>query len=146
LLNDSAWGVHAPFDEEASMKKIEATVEAHTLDTLRERLEEIGIDGMSISEVKSVGSEQHRHYRGVEYSVDFASRIQVQLLVRDDQVARCIDLIALTARSMDHGDGQILVFPVEDAIRIRSGERLVRQDGWARRSPGVSDRQDQAAQ
>lgn len=128
------------------MKKIEATVDTHTLDTLRERLDALGVDGMSITEVKSASGGQRRYYRGTEYAVDFSPRIQVQLLVGDEQVARCIDIITLAARSLDHCDGQIAVFAVEDAIRIRTGERLVRQDAWARHPADAPGRHEQAAQ
>jgi len=128
------------------MKKIEATIETRTVDTLREALAEVDIDGITISEVKCKGAASHFSYRGAQYSTDLAPRAEIRLLVRDEQVARCIDVIALVARTTEHGDGQILVFPVEDAIRIRTGECLVRQDSWGRRAQSVSDRQDQAAQ
>ena len=107
------------------MKKIEAIVMPFKLDDVREALTDLGITGMTVTEVKGFGRQKgHTEvYRGAEYAVDFLPKIKIELVLPDDQVERVIEVIVETARSGKVGDGKIFVLPVEDAIRIRTGER-----------------------
>ncbi|MGB4883107.1 MAG: P-II family nitrogen regulator [Neisseria sp.] len=107
------------------MKKIEAIVKPFKLDDVREALTDLGITGMTVTEVKGFGRQKgHTEvYRGAEYAVDFLPKIKIELVLPDDQVERVIEVIVETARSGKVGDGKIFVLPVEDAIRIRTGER-----------------------
>ena len=95
------------------------------LDDVREALTEIGISGMTVSEVKGFGRQKgHTEiYRGAEYAVDFLPKVKVELVLADEDVERAIDIIVETARSGKIGDGKIFVLPVEEVIRIRTGER-----------------------
>ena len=107
------------------MKKIEAIVKPFKLDDVREALTDLGITGMTVTEVKGFGRQKgHTEvFRGAEYAVDFLPKIKIELVLPDDQVERVIEVIVETARSGKVGDGKIFVLPVEDAIRIRTGER-----------------------
>ena len=107
------------------MKKIEAIIKPFKLDDVREALTEIGITGMTVSEVKGFGRQKgHTEiYRGAEYAVDFLPKVKVELVLADEDVERAIDVIIETARSGKIGDGKIFVLPVEEAIRIRTSER-----------------------
>ena len=107
------------------MKKIEAIIQPFKLDDVREALTDIGITGMTVTEVKGFGRQKgHTEvYRGAEYAVDFLPKIKMELVLRDDQVDQAVDVIIETARSGKIGDGKIFIFPVEEAIRIRTGER-----------------------
>lgn len=107
------------------MKKIEAIVKPFKLDDVREALTEIGITGMTVSEVKGFGRQKgHTEiYRGAEYAVDFLPKVKIELVLADDAVERAIDVIVEAARSGKIGDGKIFVLPVEEAVRIRTGER-----------------------
>lgn len=107
------------------MKKIEAVIKPFKLDDVREALTDIGITGMTVTEVKGFGRQKgHTEvYRGAEYAVDFLPKIKMELVLRDDQVDQAVDVIIETARSGKIGDGKIFIFPVEEAIRIRTGER-----------------------
>ena len=107
------------------MKKIEAVIKPFKLDDVREALTEIGISGMTVSEVKGFGRQKgHTEiYRGAEYAVDFLPKVKVELVLADEEVERAIDIIVETARSGKIGDGKIFVLPVEEVIRIRTGER-----------------------
>lgn len=107
------------------MKKIEAVIKPFKLDDVREALTEIGISGMTVSEVKGFGRQKgHTEiYRGAEYAVDFLPKVKVELVLADEDVERAIDIIVEAARSGKIGDGKIFVLPVEEVIRIRTGER-----------------------
>ena len=107
------------------MKKIEAIIKPFKLDDVREALTDIGITGMTVTEVKGFGRQKgHTEvYRGAEYAVDFLPKIKMELVLRDDQVDQAVDVIIETARSGKIGDGKIFIFPVEEAIRSRTGER-----------------------
>ena len=106
------------------MKKIEAIIKPFKLDDVREALTDIGITGMTVTEVKGFGRQKgHTEvYRGAEYAVDFLPKIKMELVLRDNQVDQAVDVIIETARSGKIGDGKIFIFPVEEAIRIRTGE------------------------
>ncbi len=106
------------------MKKIEAIIKPFKLDDVREALTEVGITGMTVTEVKGFGRQKgHTEiYRGAEYAVDFLPKVKLELVLSDDQVDRAIEVIIEAARSGKIGDGKIFVLPVEEAIRIRTGE------------------------
>ena len=107
------------------MKKIEAIIKPFKLDDVREALTDIGITGMTVTEVKGFGRQKgHTEvYRGAEYAVDFLPKVKIEMVLRDEQVEQAVDVIIETARSGKIGDGKIFVLPVEEAIRIRTGER-----------------------
>ena len=106
------------------MKKIEAIIKPFKLDEVREALSEIGVSGLTVTEVKGFGRQKgHTElYRGAEYVVDFLPKIKVAVVVTDDRVAQVVDVIMETARTGKIGDGKIFVLPVEQVIRIRTGE------------------------
>jgi len=106
------------------MKKIEAIIKPFKLDDVREALADIDITGMTVSEVKGFGRQKgHTElYRGAEYMVDFLPKVKIELVVRKEDVERCIEAIIGTAQTGKIGDGKIFVMPVERVIRIRTGE------------------------
>jgi nitrogen regulatory protein PII len=106
------------------MKKIEAIIKPFKLDDVREALSDIGVTGMTVTEVKGFGRQKgHTElYRGAEYVVDFLPKVKLDLVVKEDQLARCIEAISNAARTGKIGDGKIFVYPVEQVIRIRTGE------------------------
>ena len=107
------------------MKKIEAVIKPFKLDDVKEALNEIGIQGMTISEVKGYGRQKgHKEiYRGAEYVVDFIPKVKIEIVVGDDRAAQVVESIQKAANTGKIGDGKIFVFPVEDAVRVRTGER-----------------------
>ena len=107
------------------MRKIEAIIKPFKLDEVKEKLNEIGVKGMTIVEVKGYGRQKgHKEiYRGAEYQVDFIPKIKLEIVVSQDMVDKVIDTIATAANSGKIGDGKIFVLPVEQAIRVRTGER-----------------------
>jgi len=106
------------------MKKIEAVVKPFKLDEVREALSEIGVTGLTVTEVKGFGRQKgHTElYRGAEYVVDFLPKVKVELIVADALVERAIEAIVKAARTGKIGDGKIFVTPVEQVVRIRTGE------------------------
>jgi len=106
------------------MKKIEAIIKPFKLDDVKEALFEVGISGITVSEVKGHGRQQgHTElYRGAEYVVDFLPKIKIELVVKDEDLEKVIETIQESARTGKIGDGKIFVMPVEKAIRIRTGE------------------------
>ena len=107
------------------MKKIEAIIKPFKLDDVKEALNGIGIKGMTISEVKGYGRQKgHTEiYRGAEYVVDFLPKIKMEIIVESGQVDQVIDTVISAARSGKIGDGKIFVLPVEQIVRVRTGER-----------------------
>jgi nitrogen regulatory protein P-II 1 len=107
------------------MKKIEAIIKPYKLEDVKEALNQNGIEGMTIGEVKGFGRQKgHTEvYRGSEYTVDFLPKIKLELVVADDRVAAVIDAIVKAAKTGKIGDGKIFVLPLEESIRIRTGER-----------------------
>ena len=106
------------------MKKIEAVIKPFKMDDVREALSEVGVSGMTVTEVKGFGRQKgHTElYRGAEYNVDFLPKVKVELIVANEQVERCIEAIMNTAQTGKIGDGKIFVCDVERVIRIRTGE------------------------
>ena len=107
------------------MKKIEAIIKPFKLDDVREALTEMGITGMTVAEVKGFGRQKgHTEiYRGAEYAVDFLPKVKLELVLADDMVERVVDVIVDVARSGKIGDGKIFILPVDEIIRIRTGEK-----------------------
>ncbi len=106
------------------MKKIEAIVKPFKLDDVKEALNEMGIQGMTISEVKGYGRQKgHKEiYRGAEYVVDFIPKAKIEIVVADDQVDKVVEVVTDAARTGKIGDGKIFVLPVERVLRVRTGE------------------------
>jgi len=106
------------------MKKIEAVIKPFKLDEVREALSEIGINGLTVTEVKGFGRQKgHTElYRGAEYVVDFLPKVKVEVVLADDQVDHAIESIVKAARTGKIGDGKIFVSAVEQVVRIRTGE------------------------
>ena len=107
------------------MKKIEAIIKPFKLDEVREALSEIGIMGMTATEVKGFGRQKgHTElYRGAEYIVDFLPKIKLDIIVSDKMVKKVVETITKTAQTGKIGDGKIFIMNVEEAIRIRTGEK-----------------------
>jgi nitrogen regulatory protein P-II 1 len=107
------------------LKKVEAIIKPFKLDEVKEALNEIGVQGITVSEVKGFGRQKgHTElYRGAEYVVDFIPKIKVEIIVADDMANRVIETIAQAAKTGRIGDGKIFVTPVEELVRIRTGER-----------------------
>ena len=106
------------------MKKIEAIIKPFKLDEVREALSEVGVAGLTVTEVKGFGRQKgHTElYRGAEYVVDFLPKVKVEMIVGDAMVERAIEAIVKAARTGKIGDGKIFVTAVEQVIRIRTGE------------------------
>ncbi|MBL4542089.1 MAG: P-II family nitrogen regulator [Rhodobacteraceae bacterium] len=106
------------------MKKIEAIIKPFKLDEVKEALQEVGLQGLSVTEVKGFGRQKgHTElYRGAEYVVDFLPKVKIEVVLMDDQVEAAIEAISQAAETGKIGDGKIFVTPVEQAIRIRTGE------------------------
>ena len=107
------------------MKKIEAIIKPFKLDEVKDKLNDIGIKGITVSEVKGFGRQKgHTElYRGAEYVVDFLPKIKLEIVVADEQLDEVIDTIMKTAQTGRIGDGKIFVLDLIDTIRIRTGER-----------------------
>ena len=107
------------------MKKIEAVIQPFKLDDVKQALIEIGIDGMTISEVRGHGRQKgHKEvYRGQEYTVDLLPKVRVELIVVDSLWEKAVDTLAVAARTGKIGDGKIFVYEVVEAVRIRNGDR-----------------------
>jgi nitrogen regulatory protein P-II 1 len=106
------------------MKKIEAIIKPFRLDEVKDALNQLGVTGMTISEVKGFGRQRgHKEiYRGAEYRVDFVPKLKIDLVVAADLVDKAVAVIAEKANTNQVGDGKIFVMPLENAIRIRTGE------------------------
>ena len=106
------------------MKKIEAIIKPFKLDEVKEALQDLGVQGLSVIEVKGFGRQKgHTElYRGAEYVVDFLPKVKVEVVLADDQVDAAVEAIVAAARTDKIGDGKIFVTPVEQAVRIRTGE------------------------
>ncbi|MAY66714.1 MAG: transcriptional regulator [Rhodospirillaceae bacterium] len=107
------------------MKKIEAIIKPFKLDEVKEALHEVGLQGITVVEAKGFGRQKgHTElYRGAEYVVDFLPKVKIELVVNDDMVSAAVEAIQQTAQTGRIGDGKIFIIPVEEAIRVRTGER-----------------------
>ena len=107
------------------MKKVEAVIKPFKLDDVKEALNELGVVGMTVTEVRGFGRQKgHTElYRGGEYTVDFLPKIKIEVVVPDQFVDKVAEVVAAAAKTGNIGDGKIFVSPVETAIRIRTGER-----------------------
>ncbi|MEK7819635.1 MAG: P-II family nitrogen regulator [Pseudomonadota bacterium] len=107
------------------MKKIEAIIKPFKLDEVKDALHEIGLQGITVVEAKGFGRQKgHTElYRGAEYVVDFLPKVKLEIVVDDDMVERAVEAIVNAARTGRIGDGKIFILPVEDVIRVRTGER-----------------------
>jgi len=107
------------------MQKIEAIIKPFKLDEVKSALSDIGITGMTVSEVRGFGRQQgHTEvYRGAEYLIDFLSKVKIEVVVDDSLAQRAVEAIQQAAKTDKIGDGKIFVIPIEEAVRIRTGER-----------------------
>jgi len=107
------------------MKKVEAIIKPFKLDEVKDALSEVGIQGMTVTEVKGFGRTGGKKevYRGSAYVVDFVPKVKIEIVVADSQTQQVIDAIEKSAKTGRIGDGKIFVIPVEEAVRIRTGER-----------------------
>ncbi|HVG75354.1 MAG TPA: P-II family nitrogen regulator [Thermoleophilaceae bacterium] len=107
------------------MKKIEAIIKPFKLDDVKEALTEIGVIGMTVMEVRGFGRQKgHTElYRGSEYTIDFLPKVKLELVVADSVVSKVVETIIAAAKTGSIGDGKVFVLPVEEAVRIRTGER-----------------------
>ena len=106
------------------MKKIEAIIKPFKLDEVKEALQEVGLQGITVTEAKGFGRQKgHTElYRGAEYVVDFLPKVKIEVVVKDSDVERCIDAVVKAAKTGKIGDGKIFVMPIEQVVRIRTGE------------------------
>jgi len=107
------------------MKKIEAIIKPFKLDDVKDALGEIGVDGMTVTEIKGYGHQKgHKElYRGAEYSVDFLPKVKIEVVVTEERLEAALEAIIAAARTGKIGDGKIFVLPVQQTVRIRTGER-----------------------
>ena len=107
------------------MKKIEAIIKPFKLDEVKNALHEIGVTGMTVSEVRGFGRQKgHTEvYRGAEYVIDFLPKVKIEVVLDDALMPRAVEAIQQAAKTDKIGDGKIFVFPIEEALRIRTGER-----------------------
>lgn len=107
------------------MKKIEAIIKPFKLDAVKDALNEIGIHGMTVSEIKGYGRQKgHKEiYRGAEYIVDFIPKVKIEIVLESERVSHVVEKISRAAFTGKIGDGKIFITPVEDSIRIRTGEK-----------------------
>ena len=107
------------------MKKIEAVIKPFKLDEVKDALQEIGLQGITVTEARGFGRQKgHTElYRGAEYVVDFLPKVKLEIIVEDSMVDKTVEAIITAARTGRIGDGKIFIIPIEDVIRIRTGER-----------------------
>jgi nitrogen regulatory protein P-II 1 len=106
------------------MKKVEAVIKPFKLDEVKEALQDVGIQGITVVEAKGFGRQKgHTElYRGAEYVVDFLPKVKIEIVLEDDQVDRAVEAITKAARTGRIGDGKIFISPIEEVVRIRTGE------------------------
>ena len=107
------------------MKKIEAIIKPFKLDEVKEALQEIGLQGITVTEARGFGRQKgHTElYRGAEYVVDFLPKVKIEVVIEDNMVDKVVDAIITAARTGRIGDGKIFIMPIEEVIRIRTGEK-----------------------
>src|SRR5271170_4716608 len=108
-----------------SLRKLEAIIKPFKLEEVKEALTELGIEGLTVSEVKGFGRQKgHTEiYRGSEYTVDFLPKVKIEVVLREDLVQRAIETVQKAAKTGKIGDGKIFILPIEEAVRIRTEER-----------------------
>ena len=118
------WGWEHPGRAEEHMKKIEAIIKPFKLDEVKEALQEVGVQGITVTEAKGFGRQKgHTElYRGAEYVVDFLPKVKIEIVIEDSRVEASVEAIQKAARTGRIGDGKIFILNVEEAIRIRTGE------------------------
>src|SRR5437899_9655153 len=124
ILRHDARRRASPLKDEA-MKKIEAIIKPFKLDEVKTALHEVGVTGMTVSEVRGFGRQKgHTEvYRGAEYIIDFLPKVKIEVVLDDALAQRAVEAIQQAARTDKIGDGKIFVTPIEEAVRIRTGER-----------------------
>jgi nitrogen regulatory protein PII len=107
------------------MKQIEAIIKPFQLEEVKQALTKLGVEGMTVSEVQGFGRQKGHSelYRGAEYSIDYLPKVKIEILVPDEKAVQVVDTIVTAARTGKIGDGKIVITPVEEVIRIRTGER-----------------------
>ena len=107
------------------MIKIDAIIKPFRLDAVKQALQDLGVQGMTVTEVRGFGRQkgQTELYRGAEYKVDFVPKVKLEVVTGEDLAPRAVDAIAAAARTGKIGDGKIFVYPIQDVVRIRTGER-----------------------
>jgi len=107
------------------MKKVEAVIRPHLLDVVKTALQEVGVAGMTTSEVKGFGRQKgHTEtYRGAEYSVEFLPKIKIEVVMADELVDKAVEAVLATAKTGKFGDGKVFIYPLDGAVRIRTAER-----------------------
>ncbi|MEE9194151.1 MAG: P-II family nitrogen regulator [Thermodesulfobacteriota bacterium] len=107
------------------MKKIEAIIKPFKLEDVKEALKDVGVQGLTVTEVKGFGRQKgHTElYRGAEYVIDFLPKIKLEIVVPEDQVVKVVEAVTESAKTGKIGDGKIFIFPMDEVIRIRTGER-----------------------
>lgn len=107
------------------MNKIEAIIRPHKLEDIRSALEDVGITGMTVSEVRGFGRQKGHHelYRGREYAVSFQPKIKIEVAVKSELTEKVVDVIRQSVNTGQVGDGKIFIYPIQDVVRIRTGER-----------------------
>jgi nitrogen regulatory protein P-II 1 len=116
--------INLPFAGDAGVKKIEAIIKPFKLDEVKEALQEVGLQGITVTEAKGFGRQKgHAElYRGAEYIVDFLPKVKIEIVIADELVEKAVDAIRRAAQTGRIGDGKIFVSTIEEAIRIRTGE------------------------
>ncbi len=106
------------------MRKIECIIRPHKLDEVKSALDEIGIHGMTVTEVRGCGRQKGHteHYRGSEYTIDFLPKIKLEVVVAEELVEKAVAAVSQAAKTGKFGDGKIFVYPIAEVIRIRTGE------------------------
>ena len=107
------------------MKKIEAIIKPHKLDEVKEALAKVGVQGMTVTEVRGFGRQKgHTEmYRGAEYTMEFVPKMKIEILTTDAKASQVVEAVKTAARTGQIGDGKIFVIPVAEALRVRTGER-----------------------
>jgi len=107
------------------MKKIEAIIKPFKLEDVKEALKDVGVQGLTVTEVKGFGRQKgHTElYRGAEYVIDFLPKIKLEIVVPEDHVVKVVEAITESAKTGKIGDGKIFIFPMDEVVRIRTGER-----------------------
>ena len=116
---------HSDLNEGGNVKKIEAIIKPFKMDEVKNALTKIGVQGMTVTEVKGFGRQKgHTEvYRGAEYKIDFLPKVKLELITKEEIVAQVIETIERAAKTGKIGDGKIFISPVDEVIRIRTGER-----------------------